>query len=808
LAGLVHRFTDKEIRIMRSAPIYLAMLIAGLGSAAPARPADRPVHPALSSAGARHAPRAFAGRRVAQGRDAGIMCEGFAHEALGAAELACNGDGTLTVSNIGSSGEDGVSIELGDVAFFSADLPGLDAAPVGATITAHLAGTKDYGSPQPLGNVQLMRGDGSWQMFADMTPIGIDTYSVAVFDDGAYVGSLPVGPGEVVEFLGTPLGMNLGGGGGASTLQEDPGCPPPFTKFWYCRMPDGSPKQGCPAFYSPTLFGHPLGTTLANCCNPWPGCGNPPCPFVDYRCRIQYFVSFEFADAGILVGGDELEGDVAVVTAELLDGAIRPIQTTILGADLPEIVLGEETVGFSQIGHGALGEAELEVAADHLTISNIGSSGEDGVSIDLSPTVKWSAGFDPNTSGGTIGAALEASVSGDVDGTVDAPIGTAAYEVSAADVIDFEADLSPLGVDGYTIEVFNDGSSVLEVPGMPSGQVTVSSLNGLAPRPDRLCAAVDGVSTSIELGVYDEDGNVLFSGPFGAVEGDTVRITGEDPTAVAEQLGGIDLRLADFPMFSLMGEGRVDIASDWCDDFDLYAEDYLVGQGPWNPWNDDQNAADFQVTSVQSRSAPYSLAIDGEDDAVHQFMGYTSGVWELSAWTYVPAAMDDSQYFVLLNTYPADIADASNWSLQLEIDGGAGVIADNNGSDTLPLIRDDWVEIRVVIDLDADTQSVFYGGDLLVAKSWTAGVQAGGASNIAAVDLWGASSASMVFYDDVCIAAGAGPGNPADFDGDGDVDTADLLHLLACWGSPCGDVDGDGDTDTADLLALLAAWGD
>jgi predicted outer membrane repeat protein len=49
---------------------------------------------------------------------------------------------------------------------------------------------------------------------------------------------------------------------------------------------------------------------------------------------------------------------------------------------------------------------------------------------------------------------------------------------------------------------------------------------------------------------------------------------------------------------------------------------------------------------------------------------------------------------------------------------------------------------------------------------------------------------------------------PAEFDGDGDVDTADLLFLLAAWGTPDGDVDGDGDTDTADLLALLAAWGE
>jgi hypothetical protein len=48
---------------------------------------------------------------------------------------------------------------------------------------------------------------------------------------------------------------------------------------------------------------------------------------------------------------------------------------------------------------------------------------------------------------------------------------------------------------------------------------------------------------------------------------------------------------------------------------------------------------------------------------------------------------------------------------------------------------------------------------------------------------------------------------PADFNGDGQIDTSDLLYLLSAWGTPDGDVDGDGDTDTADLLALLAAWG-
>jgi hypothetical protein len=63
----------------------------------------------------------------------------------------------------------------------------------------------------------------------------------------------------------------------------------------------------------------------------------------------------------------------------------------------------------------------------------------------------------------------------------------------------------------------------------------------------------------------------------------------------------------------------------------------------------------------------------------------------------------------------------------------------------------------------------------------------------------GARYTALVTLDPYC---------PADFDGDGDVDTADLLFLLGAWGRPEGDLDCDGDTDTADLLALLAAWGE
>ncbi|MCE2881094.1 MAG: hypothetical protein LW636_01850 [Planctomycetaceae bacterium] len=52
--------------------------------------------------------------------------------------------------------------------------------------------------------------------------------------------------------------------------------------------------------------------------------------------------------------------------------------------------------------------------------------------------------------------------------------------------------------------------------------------------------------------------------------------------------------------------------------------------------------------------------------------------------------------------------------------------------------------------------------------------------------------------------------NPADLDGNGTVDAADLATLLAAWGACTGcpaDLDGNGTVDAADLAMLLAAWG-
>ena len=50
---------------------------------------------------------------------------------------------------------------------------------------------------------------------------------------------------------------------------------------------------------------------------------------------------------------------------------------------------------------------------------------------------------------------------------------------------------------------------------------------------------------------------------------------------------------------------------------------------------------------------------------------------------------------------------------------------------------------------------------------------------------------------------------PADIDGSGAVDFADVLAILAAWGNAGGpeDLDGSGTVDFGDILAVLAAWG-
>lgn len=188
--------------------------------------------------------------------------------------------------------------------------------------------------------------------------------------------------------------------------------------------------------------------------------------------------------------------------------------------------------------------------------------------------------------------------------------------------------------------------------------------------------------------------------------------------------------------------------AQWSENFDSYAlGSGMHGQGGWEGWGGDPTW-DAYVTDVQSLSAPHSVDIVGDADLVHTYEGYTSGQWTYTANIYTPSDLvaPNNTYFILLNTYGA----VNNWSTQIAFDPATGSVTSEFDGGTLPIVYDTWMELRVEIDLDADWQDIYYGGNLLAGKSWTGGVSGGGALNIGAVDLF-AYGATSVYYDDMSL---------------------------------------------------------
>jgi hypothetical protein len=201
---------------------------------------------------------------------------------------------------------------------------------------------------------------------------------------------------------------------------------------------------------------------------------------------------------------------------------------------------------------------------------------------------------------------------------------------------------------------------------------------------------------------------------------------------------------------------------------DRWAEDFgfcelglgLHGQYGWKGW-DNQPAADGIVTFAPAYISNRSLEVAAGTDLVHEFDGFTADTWVFSTYMYIPADFQSSgtppyrgSFLILLNTY--NDGGPYNWSVQLHADSDSqSFIRDGLIPMGLPLITNEWVELRVLIDLNEDLYRVFYGGvELGVAESWTAGVlgEGGGALNIGAVDLFGNGS-TPVYYDDFTLRA-------------------------------------------------------
>lgn len=190
---------------------------------------------------------------------------------------------------------------------------------------------------------------------------------------------------------------------------------------------------------------------------------------------------------------------------------------------------------------------------------------------------------------------------------------------------------------------------------------------------------------------------------------------------------------------------------NWSEDFDSYSTGAsLHGVGGWAGWGNNSNGTAF-TTAAEALSNPNSVDVSWDVDLVQEF-GATGGKAVFTAWQYIPSDFTGSSFFNVMNGYDPDDFNATNFSVMVNFSAGTGMLLNFGSSGgELPIVPDQWVEIRIEIDLSANTQSFYYNNSLLYSGTWTDEVSGDGALEIAGVNLF-AFGSSTIYYDDLSLA--------------------------------------------------------
>lgn len=400
------------------------------------------------------------------------LAYGLDHTPVGSANVEVQPNGSLVVSNIGSSGQDGVSIDLGEVEGFSAEVGPIDMRAIGTGAVFAFEGMLGVPTRQPLGGISFQNPAGTIEVIAGFEPPGWNSILVEVLQDDTVILSGPATGGSTVATL--------------------PGLP---------RLSAAIVDNGDPGFQVDSFFDVFTEITV-------PGVGSASGNGL--RMRLQ-----DPPTTPITYTGLELRLD-GVPTTTITDEAIRL---------------------FGGVQNRALGQARLEAHGGTLTVSNIGSSGQDGVWMDLGyPISPWRVLLDP------IPVMPGEEINFQIDGVVGGTVGKLAdFGLSRVNPHFVTLDgLTLLGATQVRVEAFNGqtslGSTVVAVGPQ------IASLTGTTAEPrltEVRAEIVSGIGSSGEDGfaidsffdVFTElsVGNDIYPNV------DHIRLTPED---VSQSVGG------------------------------------------------------------------------------------------------------------------------------------------------------------------------------------------------------------------------------------------------------------------------------
>lgn len=354
---------------------------------------------------------------------------GMNHFALGDAQLDATPDG-LTVSNIGSSGQDGVSIAISDLAGVEiSTLCELPLMPVGSSAQFRTRGETTFGDV-----VVVRELDGVSFVPSD------DTGAPVAYTLRAFLGDFPA--------------LEVGGTSGATPIG--------------LLLPAVQNIR-----YAPTWSGDSLVHTfhILDGYAQLFGLGPDQLSIID---RLEFEV-------------DSPLGSLEPVTHVEITGNGFPWFVIGEAKQKPNPpILSVPTTSGGTIPHGAarvVGTAPTS-GPPALRVENLGSSGKDGVSVDFGLSSDCAIDFEPiEPAPGVAGATLVVGATGSVAGE-SAFLGSVAI-VDQGSSLTLTPDYSPIGATSYHIGIFQGGALMASLPGLPSPAIEVLE-NVFPPRCGKL----------------------------------------------------------------------------------------------------------------------------------------------------------------------------------------------------------------------------------------------------------------------------------------------------------------------------------
>ncbi len=212
-------------------------------------------------------------------------------------------------------------------------------------------------------------------------------------------------------------------------------------------------------------------------------------------------------------------------------------------------------------------------------------------------------------------------------------------------------------------------------------------------------------------------------------------------------------------ILAIMAVSSITSAAEFMEDFESYAAGSdLHGQAGWKGW-DNTASAGALVSSTHAYSGANSVQVLGTSDLVHQF-DQSGGLWVFTAMQYIPSGTTGESFFILLNQYSD--GGGQDWSVQINFNLATGILTTEmaNG-ETTNIVYDQWIELKLIIDLKNNTVDEYYNGSLLSSHTWDDNEH----GTLQAIDLYG-NSASSIYYDDIKIGAPRTVYSPTPSDGE------------------------------------------